>query len=383
MISTPQFPVLAASRAEFVSIFFYSIDRKFIRRAFLCVFFVVMSIFIPADSLADGHANVILQSEQEASEDGPSMSLNLVDTLIEPIREELLSIELPDTERRNHIGISVRPDVADIFQEDYIRMPVKFRYGLTKNIELSVMPGTYIHNPRRKTAGFGVADMDFGFKYNFLRILRKHVSMAFAFNTLYPVGSNPDLMDGFVHYKPKLIVLKTLKDFHKIEVVSSIGWDMIDGATEPLEEEDEGQLDITELSLGFKLPRDPYAWSLEFVYTTERPDGGDFEGFIATPGWHWYIPREQAQWFPGDISLSLGVSFGIMDAENIDYVTKVNASIPLKVIVDLKERNVEFESKELSEALQKIRRRMERNDPPEEGETPKEEGGEAGENEQQ
>ncbi len=382
MISAPVSPALATLLVLLFYMRSYSINRKSIRLAFLCALCIALSILIPADSLADGHANVILSAEQEATEDGPSMSLSLVDTLIEPIREELLSIELPDTERRNHIGISVRPDVADIFQEDYIRMPVKFRYGLTKNIEISVTPGTYIHNPRRKTAGFGVADMDFGFKYNFLRILRKHVSMAFAFNTLYPVGSNPDLMDGFVHYKPKLIVSKTLEDFHKIEVVSSIGWDMIDGATEPLDEEDEGQLDITELSLGFKLPRDPYAWSLEFVYTTERPDGGDFEGFTATPGWHWYIPREQAQWFPGDLSVSLGVIFGIMDAESIDYVTKVNASIPLKVNVDLKERDVEFESKELSEALRKFRESLDRNSPPEEDVAPKEEGGEAGENEQ-
>ncbi len=303
------------------------------------------------------------EGQRDGQEDGPSGPGKLVGTLIKPIREELLSIELPETERRYHIGITMSPKVADIFQEDYIRMPVKFRYGLTNNIELSVMPVTYIHNPRRKTAGMGVANMDVGFKYNFLRILKEHVSMAFAFNALYPVGSNPDLMDGYVHYKPKLIVSKTLDDFHFVEVVSSIGWDIIDGSTEPLEEEDEDQRDITELSLGFKLPRDPYAWSMEFVYTTEKPDGGDQEGFTATPGWHWYVPRQRAQWFPGDITLSLGVSFGIMDAEPIEYVTKVNASIPLKVKVNLKERDVKFESEELRDAFRKIKERMNREEP--------------------
>ena len=362
-----------------------------IRLALLCALCVALSLTEPARGLAKEHGSVFSPEFQgevpgDGQQDGPSRSGNLVDALIAPIREELLSIELPDTERRYHIGISMNPKVADIFQEDYIRMPVKFRYGLTKNLELSAMPETYIHNPRRKTAGFGVANMDIGLKYNFLRILRKHVSMAFALNTLYPVGSNPDLMDGYVHYKPKLIVSKTLKDFHDVEVVSSIGWDIIDGSTEPLVEEDEDQRDITELSLGFKLPRDPYAWSMEFVYTTEKPDGGDHEGFTATPGWHWYVPRQRAQWFPGDITLSLGVSFGIMDAETIEYVTKVNASIPLKVNVDFKERDMKIESEELREAYKKLRERMNREEPasPDEpDEDRQDKGGGAGEVEQQ
>ncbi|MCK4910187.1 MAG: hypothetical protein KAR83_01025, partial [Thermodesulfovibrionales bacterium] len=347
--------------------YYYCIATRLI---LLCALCVAISLTVPAHCLAEGQ----VEEQGEEQEDGTSRPWWLIEPLIEPIREELLSIELPDTERRHHIGISMNPKVVDIVQKDYISMPVKFRYGLTKNIELAVMPGTYIHNPKRKTAGLGVANMDLGFKYKFLHILRQHVSMAFAFNTLYPVGSNPGLMDGYVHYKPKLIVSKTLEDFHKVEVVSSIGWDIIDGASEPLEEEDEDKRNTTALSLGFKLPRATYAWSMGFVYTTDKPDGGDHEGFTATPGWHWYVPREQARWFPGDITLGLGVSFGIMDARSVEYITKVNASIPLKFNVDLKKRELEFESEELSEAFQKLRERMSREDPAGEAEGMQQEG---------
>ena len=153
----------------------------------MCALCVAISLTEPAHCLAEGQ----VEEQGEGQEDGTSRPWRFIEPLIEPIREELLSIELPDTERRHHIGISMNPKVVDIVQKDYISMPVKFRYGLTKNIELSVMPGTYIHNPKRKTAGLGVANMDLGFKYKFLHILRQHVSMAFAFNTLYPVGSNP------------------------------------------------------------------------------------------------------------------------------------------------------------------------------------------------
>ncbi|KKK51862.1 hypothetical protein LCGC14_3110710, partial [marine sediment metagenome] len=280
---------------------------------------------------------------------------------------EFLSIEVPDIERRRHIGISMNPQLMDIINNDYIRLPIQFKYGLAKNIELSVRPVTYIHNPRRKTVGLGIADLDMGIKYRFLHILRRHVSMAFAFHTIYPVGSNPELMDGYVHYKPRLIVSKTLEDFHKLQVVSSIGWNLIDGASEPLLVEDEVKKDITQLSFGLRLPRDPFAWSLEFVYTTDKPDNGEYEALTVTPGWHWNIPREQAEWFPGDLGLSLGVGFGFMDAKDVEYITKVRATIPIHVNVDLERGEVEFKSEELRDAFRKINERLKGSKQPEPG----------------
>ena len=326
---------------------------------------LVLSAFLSLTMIAYSHAaedsRVTVENDSgqgEQVQDGEGNSFNpLVFTrrLIEPLKQELLGIELPDIERRYHIGITMNPWFGDILQKNYIRTPIKFKYGLAKNIELSAMPITYIHHPRRKTLGLGIADLDMGIKYRFLHILREKVSMAFAFNTIYPVGSNPDLMDGYVHYKPKLIVSKTLDDYHDLQVVTSIGWDIIDGSSEPLLVEDEGQHNIIELSLGFRLPRGVYSWSLEYIYTTEKLDGGQYEGFTMAPGWHWNIPREQTEWFPGDLGLSLGLAFGLMDDPTITYITKISASIPISMNVNLQRREFEFESEELREYFKRRR----------------------------
>ena len=321
----------------------------------------------PVQGPSESGAGEEAQDDEVGRKLGSSGISALAKNLIEPVKQELLGIELPDIERRYHIGISMSPKLGDTFQSDYIRSPIKFKYGLAKNIELSVMPVTYIHNPRRKTVGLGIADLDMGIKYRFLHILRRHVSMAFAFHTIYPVGSNPELMDGYVHYRPKLIVSKTLEDYHKLEIVGSVGWDLVDGASEPLVAEEEERKDITGVAFGLRLPRDPFAWSLEFVYTTDKPDNGEYEALTVTPGWHWNIPREQAEWFPGDLGLSLGVGFGFMDAKDVEYITKVRATIPIHVNVDLERGEVEFKSEELRDAFRKINERLKGSKQPEPG----------------
>ncbi|KKL62519.1 hypothetical protein LCGC14_2184380, partial [marine sediment metagenome] len=54
----------------------------------------------------------------------------------------------------------------------------------------------------------------------------------------------------------------------------------------------------------------------------------------------------------------LGVAFGAMDAKDVEYITKVSASIPLKMKVDLESGEVDFESEELRDAFRKINERL-------------------------
>jgi hypothetical protein len=322
---------------------------------FICILLFLIALPITA---AAGDETVSGDNEGKAQEPEDKRS-GLVQALIDPIREELLEIELPEPQQRRDVDISLSPRVADLIKSNYIRSPIKVKYGLTNNIELSATPRTYLHNPfKRETLGMGMADLDLGIKYRFLRILKEHFDMAFAFHTIYPVGSNPDLMDGYVHYRPALLASKQLESYENLTVAGSLGQDIVDGASEPLVPEPNGieRKDITTVSTGFKLKSTPFAYTLEFVYTTDKPDSGEMEAFTVTPGWHYSIPKKYVSWFPGSLGISLGVRFGFMDAPDKEYITTVHADIPLHIKVNLREeKKIKVEAKELGEAYQKLK----------------------------
>jgi len=284
----------------------------------------------------------------------------LAKAIIEPIRQEFLEIERPVPERRKDVHISLRPRLEELLTSEYVHSPILVKYGLAKNIEVSATPQTYFTNFTRRDFRMEIANLDLGLKYRFLHILRQEVSMAFSFHALYPLGNNPDMMDGYIHYKPALIASKKLPYYHKLEIVGSIGLDIVDGAGSPLIEEQERK-DRTTYAVALALPRDPYTYTLELVHTTDRPAGGDLEVTTLTPGWHWAIPERHYDWFPGRLGVSVGVRLGIHGAPDTEVLTAINMYIPFGVRVNVdprKEDKVKWEfygGEELSESWDKIK----------------------------
>ena len=209
--------------------------RIFKMRTFPILIFLLFAIWgtgLSSASAADDQVGI--QNTSESKEDksktqGQQAGIKrIIGNIIEPLRAEFLEIELPDTQRRHEVKVSVRPRIEDIIKSDYLRTPVSFRYGLLRNVSLSLGPNFYLHNPKRGTLGIGMSNLNAGIKYGFKHILKDVVHMAFAVGVIYPVGSNPELMDGYVHYRPSFIVSKTFPEFYDVVVVSSIGMDIID-----------------------------------------------------------------------------------------------------------------------------------------------------------
>jgi hypothetical protein len=123
----------------------------------------------------------------------------------EKLDEEILDVQQSATQRKYELELSVNPRVDDVLDDFFIRIPVRVKYGITSNWETSVRFGTFVDNPTKGESRNGLSDITLGTKYRFKETLRKYVNTAVAFAVLFPTGSNEDINDGYIRYRPAII----------------------------------------------------------------------------------------------------------------------------------------------------------------------------------
>lgn len=249
-------------------------------------------------------------------------------------QEEMIESELPETQFNYELDISITPSAGDVIGEDYIRSPIRIKYGLTDNWEISVEPKTYLHNFFRSEYGLKCTDIVYGTKYRFKRLFKDYFNTALSYRIVDPVYANPEISDGFHHYRPGIHFSKTLKDFHSIRLSSSIGVDLV---------RDPGMNDLVKpndsvsVSLGAKLPSEKINYTLETIYITDKVDNGVSEVAYITPGMFLKLKDWYAD-VPGVWSLGTGVRFGLIDDYGqVEFVIKLKLHLRLNYKIDLRE----------------------------------------------
>lgn len=246
-------------------------------------------------------------------------------------REELLETELADTQRKYELEVLIKPRLEDLLDEEYVRFPVRFKYGITANWESFLELNTFVDNFTRSGNRNGMSDVALGTKYRFKRRLKPYVDTAVSFSIRVPTGSNDDISGGYTHYAPQLIFTKTLVHFHGMRTSASLGFDIVAG---PPAEEARPDNSMS-LAIGATYPRGRASYSMEAVYVTTETGGGTINALFLTPGFQWDIPRDRNP-LPGEWRLGLGARFGLFDAEE-DFVllTRLKWDFNLKYKVDL------------------------------------------------
>lgn len=248
--------------------------------------------------------------------------------------ENLFETDLPKTQFNYEMDISLRPNASDALKKDYIRSPVKLKYGLTDNWEVALEPMTYFDNFLRGEYGLFMSDAALATKYH-LGII-KGIDTAVAMKAVFPVRYDPRISDGYYHYMPTLLVGKKLKLFRPVHTGLSIGTNFVKGPGPP------GTItprDTLNISMGGSYTIEKVSYSLETVYVTDHIDGGTMESLHITPG----IKVDVNDWFrdnsiPGRWSFGMGVRLGLMDAPSeVEFLVRLKLHLRFDYKVDFKE----------------------------------------------
>jgi hypothetical protein len=272
-------------------------------------------------------------TEEEVAPPGESRSRRLrqvpAEEAAEKIDEEILDLQQSGTQRKYELELSINPRVDDVLDEFFIRIPVRVKYGITANWEASVRAGTFVDNPTKGESRNGLASITLGTKYRFKETFRKYVSTAVAFSVLFPTGSNEDINDGYIRYRPSLIFSRAFQGKYLLEFTWSVGLDLLGSAQN---DADPDLKDSLRLSMGVLNRRSTLSPFIETSFVTDEIDSGTENSVFLTPGVRWDFGQDIRDRTYGIArSFSFGLRFGLFDADDdISLITRLKIDFPLK-----------------------------------------------------
>jgi hypothetical protein len=149
----------------------------------------------------------------------------------ETVMPGVFNTELPKLVLPESLRITLRPHFGDFLKEDYFRVTVGMRYGVSPQLELSGAADTYIsHGFGDVNVGdeVGVSSVTFGMKYHFFDVLAPYWETAVGFKYRFPVSGAPaDLTDGLHHLTPYMTLSHDWASHPEMTTFISYGMDFV------------------------------------------------------------------------------------------------------------------------------------------------------------
>jgi len=260
----------------------------------------------------------------------PAESYPALDTT----QEELIETELPETQHDRELDISLRPNASDALKEDYIRSPIRIKYGLTDNWDISLSPLTYFDNFFKGHFGLYMTDLTLATKYNAGELIGHGFNTGFFLGVLIPVRFDTRISDGYYHFTPSLLFSRQLKYTPRVWIALSIGSDLVSG------DGPEGSLqpnDTFNTGLSAIFRANSITYSAEAIYITDEVYGGSTESAYITPSFHLDV-KDWIKMVPGVWTFGAGVRIGLMDApEDFEFIVRLKLHLKLDYKFDLRE----------------------------------------------
>lgn len=260
----------------------------------------------------------------------------------ETMTQDLIDTEQSGTQRKYELEISLTPRLEDTVSEFFIRMPLRFKYGITSQWETSLALGFFVNNPTKEPSREGISDIIVGTKYRWKKLFGPSIHTATLFSVHIPTGHNDDINVGVYRYRPSIILGKTLKDWHEVELSGSVGVEIIGGTPEDGETVD----DSLNLSVSALYPSPPLGYFFEAIWVTTEISGGGENSFFLTPGLGWDLRQKTEHTRLRSFkSFRLGARFGLGDADDdITIVARLKWDFPLKVKMNMERELPEDDS---------------------------------------
>ncbi len=232
--------------------------------------------------------------------------------------EDVFDVELPATTPKRGVELSISPRFVDTVKQDYLRIPLRFKYGLTNKWEFAVRLQPYVNNPSQGDRKNGVENIRFSTKYHLDRPLFGQVESALGIGVTLPLEDEKDgITDGYNHFTPFVTVARTydLSGGRQWQWFTSAEYDILGGNPDrgdKPEKDDELSL-LPGLMYG-----PPGFWRYVFYveWDTTRIAGGDRDDVFLVPGVLYDPPRGRYRWLPGDWEFELAGKLGLADASD-------------------------------------------------------------------
>jgi hypothetical protein len=231
------------------------------------------------------------------------------------------------------LEISIKPKVDDTIKSECIHPPLSVKYGITPNWEFTFRLNTFLNNPLRGETRNGVSDVTIGTKYHWKRLLKYHIDTITAFSIQIPAGSSEDIYDEYTHYRPELKFIKTVPEWYKVQLSTTIKMDILSGYSDGIENSDQDPLDNSlTFTIGTLFPASPFNYVFETEWMSTEIDGGNQNIVYFTSGVFYDMQERKYPWIRGAMQLGLGVRIGLYDTEDdFAFFVRLNWDLPFKV----------------------------------------------------
>jgi hypothetical protein len=221
--------------------------------------------------------------------------------------EELFKTDLVYPQENGELEVEVASFYQNHAGGDTWTIPISFEYGLTDNWQVEGEWDSLVQRyPKNQSVVRGVGDLELGTQYSFMNIGGSLFHVAARFSLEIPVGDvNKDLGDGFLQYKPAVILARDIPELHHTEFFAEIGASLVQRVNTP-KDADEAQPAAHELNLGtgFFVLFPHGAATMEFNWANNQWNhhGTENELYL-TPGFLWRASRS--------VEIGLGIPIGL------------------------------------------------------------------------
>ncbi len=222
----------------------------------------------------------------------------------------IFNSELPRTERKNFLRLTVHPHFGDFHRKDYLRLPVGVRYGITKNWEASTaLEGFFAHGLGDVSAfsEYGLSGFQVGTKYRSSTSLLPGWEMGLGVDYTLPFQDTPaELTDGFEHINPYITFARSFSGWQGVRLFWGTGLDLVrDTKAAGVLDTNEFGENANEFTGGFILLRGRHTYTLEVKFATTELIGDTSQNRITVrPGIIFQLPprltfKSHGQWTMG------------------------------------------------------------------------------------
>ncbi|MGA1841683.1 MAG: hypothetical protein ACMUIU_13755 [bacterium] len=255
------------------------------------------------------------------------------------IEKEASDKKSSDKQIIDDIEISIKPKVNETINSECIHPPLSVKYGINPDWEFNFRLNTFLNNPLKGRSRNGVSDVTVGTKYHWKGLLKYDIDTITAFSVQIPAGSSEDISDEYTHYRPELKFIKTVPEWKKVQLSTTIKMDILSGYSEEAETLNQDTLDdslILDNSLTFTIgalfPVYPFNYIFEAEWISTEIDGGNQNIVYLTSGVFYDVQEKKHPWIRGEMQLGLGVRFGLHDTEDsFAFFARLNWDLPFKM----------------------------------------------------
>lgn len=256
---------------------------------------------------------------------------------VESLRERVLQMTgffdtiLPGVLEKNNLTLNLRPKFSDLRANEYVRVPVELRYGLTERWELGAGLMPFVPNPtnhgRDYRGGPGEARLairhDVGAWWNFF------TETTVGFETRVPLGRPPVVLnDHYTHVKPLIAASRKLTTWPTTRFYLNLAYDRSVELTHRAEPPSEVmRRNIIEILPGFFFKPSQLGYFAEYRWCRIHEETAWHLSHELRTGAVWDVPLARtAQWkLPGKWQLELAYKVSL--EEGRDHHQGISARI--------------------------------------------------------